>query len=415
MVLEHGGRDRKSTEEIDHEHAGDGVAAKLIQGYEARWSVQPAGSLELMISGTQHRDSDQPSAPTQIDVVRLFHSPWEGSGITRIIACRAVFLLSHAMAHSTRAATEVTRRAFLAQLTAVPLMAADAAVRVPVVDTHLHVWSNDTVTFPFAHPTDQNFKPPAIAGTMEMAIEEMDRHEVECAVLVQVIYYGWDNRYLAQCLRRHPRRFRAQGLIDPTAPDVGEKLEYWMRVHGLSGMRFSPIYYKGRDAWITSDAHHRMWRKAETLRAIFNFFITAPQLERLETMIAAYPGVRVVIDHLARVELAGPDAAREVGLLTRLARHRNVWVKVTELNLLSPSKKYPFADTFECVKRVYDAFGPDRLLWGTGFPGATRAQAGRLTLEQELALVRREIPFLTANERARLLGRNAAQLWGFAG
>jgi predicted TIM-barrel fold metal-dependent hydrolase len=331
-----------------------------------------------------------------------------------MVASRPAVLLSRGMAVSTRTAHEVTRRAFLTQLAAVPLTAASARLRAPVIDTHLHVWTNDTARFPFSHPNDRNFKPPAIAGTVEMALEEMDRHDVGNAVLVQVIYYGWDNRYLAECLQRHPRRFRAQGLIDPTAPDVGEKLEFWMRAHGLSGMRFSPIYYKGRDEWITSDAHHRMWKKAEGLAAILNYFISAPQLERLETMIAAYPGVRVVIDHLARVELAGPDAAREVGLLTRLARHRNVWVKVTELNLLSPSKNYPFADTFECVKRVYDAFGPDRLLWGTGFPGTTRAQAGRLTLEQELALVRREIPFLTADERARLIGRNAAQLWGFA-
>jgi predicted TIM-barrel fold metal-dependent hydrolase len=65
------------------------------------------------------------------------------------------------------------------------------------------------------------------------------------------------------------------------------------------------------------------------------------------------------------------------------------------------------------VKRVYDAFGPDRLLWGTGFPGATRAQAGRPSLEEELALVRREIPFFSASDREKILGRNAARLWGF--
>ena len=148
--------------------------------------------------------------------------------------------------------------------------------------------------------------------------------------------------------------------------------------------------------------------------AIFNFFIAAPQLARLETMLAAHPEVRVVIDHLARVDLSAPDAAREVAQLTALARHRNVSVKVSELSLLSPSKKAPYADTFDCVKRVYDAFGPDRLLWGTGFPGATRAQAGRPSLEEELALMRREIPFFTASDREKVLGGNAARLWGFS-
>ena len=307
------------------------------------------------------------------------------------------------------------RRSFLGLLGSVPLLssAATSASRAPVIDTHMHVWSNDTARYPFAHPNERNFKPPPLAGTVEMLLEEMDRHAIDHAVLVQVIYYGWDNRYVAECVRRHPRRFRAHGLIDPTDPNVAAKLEYWVREQGLAGMRFSPLYYKGRDEWLISEAHHRVWKQAAKLGAIFNFFITAPQLARLETMIAAHPDVRVVIDHLARVELAGPDPAGDVTALVRLARYPNVWVKVTELSLLSPSKRHPYADTFDCVKRVYDAFGPDRLLWGTGFPGATRAQAGRPSLDEELALVRREIPFLSASDREKLLGRNAARLWGF--
>ena len=149
------------------------------------------------------------------------------------------------------------------------------------------------------------------------------------------------------------------------------------------------------------------------MKAIFNFFIAANQLAKLESMLAKYSGVKVVIDHLARVDLAGPNADQEVAQLTGLARYRNVWLKISELSLLSPSKKPPYADTFSCVKRVYDAFGPDRLLWGTGFPGATRAQASRPPLRDELALIRREIPYFSTTDREKILGRNAAALWRF--
>ena len=304
----------------------------------------------------------------------------------------------------------VSRRAFLSALAAAPL----AAPRASVVDTHMHVWTNDVTRFPFAHPYDPNFKPPPVAGSVEMLLDEMDRNSIGYAVLVQVIYYGWDNSYLADGVKRHPKRFRAQGLIDPTDPQVASKLEYWIRERGLSGMRFSPIYYQGRDEWLTSEAHRRLWKEAERLQAIFNFFIAANQLARLETMLAGYPGVRVVIDHLARVDLKSPDPAMEVEKLTRLARYKNVWIKVSELSIISPSKKYPYTDTFAWVKRVYDAFGPDRLLWGTGFPGVTRAQAARPSLEEELALVRREIPFLSPSDREKILGLNAARVWQFA-
>src|SRR4029434_4712987 len=89
--------------------------------------------------------------------------------------------------------TAVSRRAFLAGLAAVPL----AAPRPVVVDTHMHVWTNDTQRFPFGHPYGAKVDPPKTAGTAELLIDEMDRYKVAYAILVQVIYYGWDNRYVA--------------------------------------------------------------------------------------------------------------------------------------------------------------------------------------------------------------------------
>ena len=241
----------------------------------------------------------------------------------------------------------------------------------------------------------------------------MELFGIDYAILVQVIYHGWDNGYVAECLKVHPDRFRVQGLIDPTDPARADKLETWIKEHGLSGMRFSPIYYEGREEWLNAPESIPLWEKAEELGAVFNFFISTPQLPRLEEMVGRFPGVRVVIDHLARVDLAGPDPEAEFGKLLALASYPNVWAKVTELQIISLTKEYPFADTFAWVRRMYGAFGPERLLWGTGFPGATRGQAGRLSLERELALVRQEIPFFTAADREKIMGQNAFQLWGF--
>lgn len=321
----------------------------------------------------------------------------------------------------------ISRRAFLrtGARSAVGLAAAPAglaamqqlvgaerdAAKAPIIDTHMHVWSGDTERFPFAHPYDANFKPPKIAATIELLIKEMDESGISHCVLVQTISHGWDNRYLVHCLKAHPKRFRGHGLIDPTDPKVAEKLEDWVRRQGLAGMRFSPLYYQGKDDWLNARASHALWEKAEELGAIFNFFITTPQLPKLEEMVRRFPKVQVVIDHLARIDLKAADPLPEFQKLLALARHANVWVKVSELSVISPSGKYPYQDTFPWVRRLYDAFGPDRLLWGTGFPGATRAQAGRPSLQQELDLIRKEIPFFSAADREKILGRNATKLW----
>ncbi|MBI4662007.1 MAG: amidohydrolase [Verrucomicrobia bacterium] len=317
--------------------------------------------------------------------------------------------------------SETSRRTFLASaarssiaLGAAPsMLAEEASAKTPAIDTHMHVWSGDPDRFPFAHPYEPNFKPPPIAATVELLLREMDEFGITHCVLVQTISHGWDNRYLAHCLKAHPKRFRGHGLIDPTDPTVAEKLAFWVREHGFAGMRFSPIYYPGKDAWLNAPSSHALWKKADELNAIFNFFIATPQLPKLEDMVRSFPRVRVVIDHLARVDLKAADPSKEFKKLLALARYPNVWVKVSELSVLSPSGKYPYADTFPWVRRMYESFGPDRLLWGTGFPGATRGQAGRPSLRDELNLIRMEIPFFTGEDRERILGRNAAQLWRF--
>jgi predicted TIM-barrel fold metal-dependent hydrolase len=284
----------------------------------------------------------------------------------------------------------------------------------PVIDVHMHVWSDDPVKFPFAHPYDARFMPPKIPAALDRVVKEMDEFGVTHCVLVQTISHGWDNRYLFHCLKAEPKRFRGQGLIDPTDPKVAEKLALVMKEPGMTGVRFSPMYYQGKDDWLNAKASDALWQKAEELGAVFNFFIASEQLPKLEDMIRRHPKVKVVIDHLARVDLEKKDPEPEIKKLVALAKYPNVYVKVSELMILSPSKKFPYRDTYPLVKKVYDAFGPDRLLWGTGFPGATRAQADRPSLEQELALIRTEIPFFTAEDRAKILGRNAAKVWGFA-
>mgnify|MGYP001578852847 CR=1 FL=1 len=85
-----------------------------------------------------------------------------------------------------------------------------------------------------------------------------------------------------------------------------------------------------------------------------------------------------------------------------------------ELTSVSRSGKYPFADAYPWVKQVYEAFGPDRLLWGTGYPGPARSSYGRPTLAEELALIREGIPFFTPADRDKILGGNAARLWNLA-
>ncbi len=287
-----------------------------------------------------------------------------------------------------------------------------------IVDTHMHVWADDPQRYPFPHPYSAEFKEPAHKGTVEMLIDDMDEYGCTHAVLVQVIFHGWDNTYIADCVKRYPQRLRGHGLIDPTDPQVADKLEYWMKEQGLHGMRFSPIYYQngqhGGDGWLNADETHRLWKKAEELEAVFNFFIAPPQLPKLETMVKAHPDVRIILDHYSQMDLAQADPEPDFRRLLHMAKYPHVWVKITELSSVSKSKVYPFEDGYPYVKRVYEAFGPDRLLFGTGYPGTARGAYNRPTLGEEIALIRDKMPFFSKEDTAKILGLNAAKLWNLS-
>ena len=326
----------------------------------------------------------------------------------------------------TRSTSEtLTRRGFLQTGSLLGLSAvtgfsqAEPAEKkaAPIIDTHMHVWGNNAGRYPFPHPYNPGFsiKDVPHQATVEMLIEDMDQNACTHAVLVQVIYHGWDNSYIADCVKRFPNRLKAHGLIDPTDPKVADKLEFQVREHGLHGMRFSPIYYQGNrhggDAWLDAAETHRLWRMAERLGSVFNFFIAPQQLPKLATMVKAHPEVKVTIDHLGQIDL-GQDPEPQMRLLLSMAQYPNVFVKVSELTSVSRSGQYPFPDAYPYIKRVYESFGPNRLLFGTGYPGSARAAYKRPTLASEIALVD-HFGFLSKSDKALLLGLNARELWGF--
>jgi predicted TIM-barrel fold metal-dependent hydrolase len=304
-----------------------------------------------------------------------------------------------------------------AAFTAAESAHAAVAAERPIIDAHMHVWASDLQRYPFAHPYAKNYGGMPHPGTVEMLIDDMDRHGCTHCVLVQTICHGWDNTYLADCVKKFPTRFKGHGLIDPTDAGVADKLEYWTKEHGLHGMRFSPLYYQnganGGDGWLTAEATHRLWRKAEELGSVFNFYIGPQQLPKLATMAEAHPRVQVIVDHLSQVDLGSADPEPDFRQLLAMARYPNVWVKVSELSSVSKSKQYPFRDAYPYVQRVLEAFGPDRLLFGTGYPGTARAAYHRPTLDAEIALIDKEMAFLTPEDRGKILGQNAARLWHF--
>ena len=103
-----------------------------------------------------------------------------------------------------------------------------------IIDSHLHVWSDDPVRYPWAGEGTTE------AGTVELLLETMAKNGVDKACIVQPIHYLYDNRYVADCLARYPTTFSAIAIMDRHAPGRGGAARTAGRGGRLRGAAHAP-------------------------------------------------------------------------------------------------------------------------------------------------------------------------------
>lgn len=298
-----------------------------------------------------------------------------------------------------------TRRGFAAALAAGLTHTAAAKDRL-IIDTHLEVWTLDP-KFPFAHPERPNLTVP-MAAPIENQVEQMKDFGLKYAVLINPRYFGWDNSYISYSLHKYPKLFVAHGLLNPEDPKAPDRLRYWMKEHGFQGMRFSPIYHP-KSTWLNAKESYPLWREAERLKAVFNFYILPHQMPMLADMAGRFPGVKIVIDHLGKPDLRLSDPWPEFKKMFALKKFPQVWVSASEPYELSVTKEYPYRDTIPFFKATYEEFGGKQLIWGTGYP----RPRWELPMDKELEFVGKYLDFYTPRDRELLLGKNALKIWRF--
>ena len=294
---------------------------------------------------------------------------------------------------------EMLRVSALAACAGKGLVAQGRQAQLRCVDSHVHVWAHDP-RFPFA----RGAKVPEGDFSAERLIGLMRANGVDRTVIIQVIHYQWDNRYLLDVLRRYPRLFRGVCRVNPEDPAAPDTLAH-LTEQGFGGVRLSPAAGPEGD-WIRGPLMRPLWKRCAALRVPMTLLIPVTRLPDIVPLLDAHPELTVVIDHMADCPVDRPDLLR---LLLELARYPRLFVKITHLWSLS-KERYPYPDAEEQVKRIYDAFGADRLMAGTDWPIRLELldYAGRLSLYRE------HMKFFTPEERRMILGGTAERVWAFA-
>ncbi len=252
-----------------------------------------------------------------------------------------------------------------------------------VVDTHCHAG-------------ESWFEP------VELLLHQMDSNRVDKGVLIQ--HRGaFDNSYLLECQTRYPGRFAVAVLVDPSRDDAADKLRD-LAEGGASAVRPAP------------DEPASLWRAASDLGLVVSSQgdVTENASDAFRSLLESLPNMTVVLEHLVGSK---GDEDPPYPLFRRameLSQLPNTYLKVPGLGEISArppvlGREFRPERVPPLIEIALDAFGPQRMMWGSDYPPVSNREGYRNALRGI-----KDYPALASGEdRDWVLGKTALGVFRF--
>ena len=274
-----------------------------------------------------------------------------------------------------------------------------------IIDSQVHAYEANTPRRPWA--TKPNW-PPHVTG--DEMVAAMDKVGVDGAIFISAFsMYQYDASYAVEVQKAHPGRLAIVKPVDPDDPAVADVVAAWKKQPGAVGVR---IFLREENPRPPTDPGFDRILKAAVQHDFPVNFLCWGRLDEGMKLIDRHPNVRFILDHLGLLQPKQPPAPAnpwaDLPKVLELAKRPNVVIKVSGACTLS-KQPYPFPDIWDPLKRIFDAWGLERCLWGTDW---TRAFAV-VNYEQAVKPFL-ETKRLSDSERALLMGGACAKAYGWS-
>ncbi len=233
------------------------------------------------------------------------------------------------------------------------------------IDCQVHCYERNRPERPWAGYLQG---PDEVTGD-DMAVA-MDAVGVAGAILISPFaMYRYDASYALQAYDRHPNRFGLVRPFDPESPSIDEEMAEWTGRPGVVGAR---IMLRDVDYPADHPGVNQIIAAGGRAGVPVNI-MCAGKLPLMLELARRNPDTQLVVDHLGLVQPFEPPAPPEpfgdLPNVLALAECANVAIKISGAGTLA-HEPFPYADIWEPLHRIFDAFGLDRCLWGTDWTRA---------------------------------------------
>jgi L-fuconolactonase len=269
-----------------------------------------------------------------------------------------------------------------------------------IIDAQVHVWPPETAERPYIKEDASKPHRP-VAFEYPDLLGEMTAAGVDRVILVPPSWEGYRNDYALEAAQKYPDRFAVMGKLPLNDSASEAKMASWLKQPGMLGFRIS-FRHAGTHSSLDDGTADWFWAAAE--KYDIPVMVFAPfAVEKIGEIAERHPGLRVIVDHMGlNVQWKGKDLAPGIDVLLKFARLKNVAVKASCLPCYV-DQPYPFPTLHPQIRRVVEAFGPERVFWGTDLSQLPCPYCQAVTLFTE------ELDFLSTWDKEWIMGRAIAR------
>ena len=270
-----------------------------------------------------------------------------------------------------------------------------------IIDAQVHIWPPETASRSYVkEDASKPHRPSPL--TYDRLLQEMAAAGVDRVILVPPSWEGYRNDYALEAARKHSDRFAVMGKVPLNDPASKSKLPNWLKQPGLLGFRIS-FRHSGTQSFLGDGTADWFFRDCE--RYDIPVMIFAPfSVAKIGDIAQRHPGLRIIVDHMGlNVQWKGKDLGPGVDIVLGFARFPNLAVKASCLPCYV-NEPYPYPSLHAQIRRVVDAFTPQRVFWGTDLSQLPCSYRQAVTLFTE------QLDFLSSKDKEWIMG-NALAHW----
>ena len=272
-----------------------------------------------------------------------------------------------------------------------------------IIDCHQHFWQVGRFDYPWMSPElgvlYKDYLPEALEPILRSS-------GVSRTVLVQASNSLEETRWLLQLADGHPFIAGVVGWVDLTSSGVEAQIGEFIQHPRFRGVRHL-VESEPDDAWLARSDVLRGLRVLADRDVAFDLLVHTRHLQHVVTVAERCPGLRLVVDHMAKPPIATGEIAEWSRRLKAVAQIPRIHCKLSGLVTEANHWAWTISDLAPYVETALEWFGPERMMFGSDWPVCLLAAA----YDRALGAYQELLEHLNPGDRQRILGGNAARFY----